>query len=148
MPVRADMFDRLDARLDRIIGPSGQITLVGWSLGGVIAREYAKHAPHRIAKVITLGSPFSGDMHNNHAWRIYELIADHKVDAPPIPGRFSEKPPVPTIAIWSRRDGIIPPAAARGLPLESDTQIEIDCGHFAMSSAPSALEAVLRAVAG
>jgi predicted alpha/beta hydrolase family esterase len=144
MPVKADLFERLDREMDRIqAGDSGTVTLIGWSLGGIIAREYAKHAPDRVSAVITLGSPFSGDPHSNRAWRVYELFADHPVDQPPIPVNFSVKPPVPTIAIWSASDGIIPPDAARGQSHESDRQIEIDCGHFAMTCAPSALEAVL-----
>jgi pimeloyl-ACP methyl ester carboxylesterase len=145
MPVAADLFERLDARFDELDN-QGPVTLVGWSLGGVVARQYAKYAPQRVAGVITLGSPFSGDPRANRAWRLYELVADHKVDAPPIPGILSEKPPVPTVAIWSPRDGIIPPDAARGEAHERDAEMQINCGHFAMSCAPDALEAVLMAL--
>src|SRR3546814_18026927 len=77
------------------------VTLIGWSLGGLIAREYTKYAPDRVAKVITLGSPFSGDLRANHAWRIYELVARHRIDSPPLPVKLTEKPPVPTYAIRS-----------------------------------------------
>jgi pimeloyl-ACP methyl ester carboxylesterase len=120
------------------------VTLIGWSLGGLIARAYASHAPGDVASVITLGSPFSGDPHSNRAWKIYELIADHKVDAPPLAFDRAAKPPVHTTAIWSARDGVIAAEAARGEPHERDAEVEIRCGHFAMSSAPDALEAVLR----
>ena len=50
-------------------------------------------------------------------------------------------------AIWSARDGVIAAEAARGLAHERDDEVEIRCGHFAMSSAPDALEAVLRVLA-
>jgi pimeloyl-ACP methyl ester carboxylesterase len=145
MPIKADILDRFGARVSEIEArEGGPVTLIGWSLGGLIARAYAHHAPHQIASVITLGSPFSGDPRSNRAWKIYELIADHKVDAPPLPVNRTTKPPVHTTAIWSARDGIISVDAARGQPHESDVTVEINCGHFAMSSAPDALEAVLR----
>lgn len=145
--VRSDILDRLDARLDSIAGKgAGRVTLIGWSLGGLYAREYAKHRPDRVAKVITMGSPFSGDPRANHAWRLYELIARHPVDAPPIKVNLAEKPPVPTIALWSRLDGIVGPRAARGRPSESDHAIEVACRHLGFTSAPDALEAVLDAL--
>jgi pimeloyl-ACP methyl ester carboxylesterase len=148
-PIKPDLFDRMDVKIDQIIKQAGSpITLLGWSLGGVIARDYAHHAPEKIKEVITLGSPFSGDPRTNRAWRIYELMADHPVDRPPLGGKYAIKPPMPTTAIWSRCDGVIPEAAARGLPDQSDQSIEIDCGHFSMSSAPIAIEAVLQALAG
>ncbi len=148
-PIKADLFDKMDNKISRLIEQTcAPVTLVGWSLGGVIARDYAHHAPDKIKEVITLGSPFSGNPRSNRAWRIYEMMADHPVDKPPLGGKYGLKPPMPTTAIWSSRDGVIPVAAARGLPKQSDRNIEIDCGHFSMSSAPIAIEAVLQALAG
>jgi pimeloyl-ACP methyl ester carboxylesterase len=147
MPIRADLLDRLDVRLDELQArEEGPVTLIGWSLGGLVAREYAKHAPERVGGVITMGTPFSGDPRANRAWRVYEMVADHKVDAPPIGIDRSTKPPVHTTALWSARDGIIAAESARGLPHERDVEMEIRCGHFAMSSAPDALEAVLKSL--
>lgn len=148
MPIKADILDRFGARVaDVQAREGGPVTLVGWSLGGLIARAYARHAPERVAGVITMGTPFSGHPRSNRAWKIYELVADHKVDNPPLDLDRATKPPVPTIAIWSGRDGVISAEAARGQEHERDAAIEIKCGHFAMSSAPDALEAVLRALA-
>lgn len=144
---KADIMDRLDARLDGIARKApGPVTLIGWSLGGLFAREYAKHRPERIAKVVTMGSPFSGDPRANHAWRLYELIARHPVDAPPIAVNLAEKPPVPTISLWSRLDGIVGPVAARGSIGEVDHAIEVACRHLGFTSAPDALEAVFAAL--
>jgi pimeloyl-ACP methyl ester carboxylesterase len=93
-----------------------------------------------------MGSPFSGDRRNNNVWRLYELVARHPVDDPPIRTDVSQKPPVPTLALWSRRDGIVAVCAARGEPHESDLQVEIDCSHmgFALSGRvfPKIVEAV------
>ncbi len=72
--IRADVLQRLDTNIAGV-APDENVTLIGWSLGGLIAREYAKYAPQRVARVITLGTPFSVDMRANNAWRAYELIA-------------------------------------------------------------------------
>lgn len=139
----ADLLDEIDARVDAI-GRGAPVSLVGWSLGGLLAREYAKRAPERIDKVVTLGSPIAGDMRrNNNVWRVYEWIAGHPVDEPPVACALEEKPPVETIAIWSRQDGIVAGAAARG---GSDRAIEIGCGHIEMVFAPEAIRAVIGAL--
>ena len=127
--VRADTLDRLEGCIDRL-GATEPILVVGWSLGGLYARELARQCPGRVRAVVTLGSPFSGDLHQNNVWRLYELVAGHKVDNPPIP-RIADKPPVPALALWSRRDGIVAPRAAYGLAGERDEAIELDCAHMA-----------------
>lgn len=127
--VRADTVKRLERRLDEI-GHHQPILVVGWSLGGLFARELGRAVPQRIRAVVTLGSPFSGDPKQNNVWRLYELIAGHRVDDPPIP-RIAEKPPVPHLALWSRRDGLIAPRSARGLDHERDKAVEMDCTHMA-----------------
>lgn len=145
--IRADIFERIDQRMDHIQRYSDEpVTLIGWSLGGLVAREYAKYAPDRVARVITLGSPFSGDLRANHAWRLYEIVAWHRIDCPPVQVELSEKPPVPTYAVWSRMDGVIADHCARGLPHESDLAIEVRCGHMGFISSPEGIEAVFRAL--
>jgi alpha/beta hydrolase fold len=143
--IKADIFNRLDERVDALQCDT-PLTLVGWSLGGLIAREYAKYAPHRVAKVVTLGSPFSGDPRANNAWRLYEFVAGHKVDAPPIEVTLSEKPPMQTCAFWSANDGVVAPMAASGQSHESDTRVELDCSHMAFVARPDAIRAIARAI--
>lgn len=126
---RADTVERLKKRIDEI-SPDRPLLVVGWSLGGLFARELARAAPERVRAVVTLGSPFSGDPKQNHVWPLYERIAGHKVDDPPLP-RVTAKPPVPHLALWSRRDGLIAPRAARGLDDERDAEVEMDCTHMA-----------------
>lgn len=126
---RAETVDRLKDRIDQI-SPGKQILVVGWSLGGLFARELGRAAPDRVRAVVTLGSPFSGDPKQNHVWRLYERIAGHSVDDPPLP-RITDKPPVPHLALWSRRDGLIAPRAARGLDHERDEEVELSCTHMA-----------------
>ncbi|HEV2043234.1 MAG TPA: alpha/beta fold hydrolase, partial [Sphingomicrobium sp.] len=93
MGARADTVDRLKARMDAI-SPDEPMLVVGWSLGGVFARALALAHPERVRAVVTLGSPFSGDPRANNVWKLYELVAGHKVDNPPIERR-SDKPDVP-----------------------------------------------------
>jgi pimeloyl-ACP methyl ester carboxylesterase len=126
---RADTVDLLKKRIDEI-SPDRPLLVVGWSLGGLFARELARAAPERVRAVVTLGSPFSGDPKQNHVWPLYERIAGHKVDDPPLP-RITAKPPVPHLALWSRKDGLIAPRAARGLDDERDAEVEMDCTHMA-----------------
>lgn len=140
---RASLLDRIGRRVDAIAQRHGEaVALVGWSLGGVFAREIAKLQPRDVTLVMTLGSPFSGNPRDNNAWRVYELLNDHPVDNPPLPVNLAAKPPVPTIAVWSRRDGIIAPHAARGLPHESDRQVEVDCLHLNYARAAKGIAAI------
>ena len=140
----ADTIARLAARLDAI-SPDRPVLVVGWSLGGVYARELARAYPGRVSAVVTLGSPFSGDPRMNNVWRLYEWVAGHPVDDPPIP-RICDKPPVPTLAIWSARDGIVAPRAARGLAHESDRAVELSCTHMAFGVSRRTTRAVVREI--
>ncbi|HEX9964294.1 MAG TPA: alpha/beta hydrolase [Allosphingosinicella sp.] len=142
---RADILDRLVRRVERH-GAGRPVALVGWSLGGLYARELAKRRPELVAKVVTLGTPFSGNPRANNAWRLYELVAGHKVDSPPMGAKPAEKPPVPTLAIWSRRDGLIAPACARGGEGESDRQVELDCGHMGFAVGGRAFPRIVEAI--
>lgn len=144
----ADLLNRLDARIDVIIAKTGQPPmLIGWSLGGVFAREYAKWHPEKIARVISLGSPFSGSPRANRAWRLYHLVAGHAVEDPPLDRHPAVRPAVPTFALWSARDGIVAIDSARGTAAESDRQIQVDCTHIGFVSAPVAITAILAALA-
>lgn len=141
----ADRFAQVEHRLlDIVARAGGPIALVGWSLGGVMARELAKRHPDKVARVITLGSPFSGSPRANNGWRAYQAVAGHRVDEPQIDTVVAEKPPVETIAIWSPRDGVVHPRSARGKPGERDRAIAVRCSHMGMVTTNEALAAVLR----
>ena len=141
--VRHDTIQRLRERLDEI--SDEPVLLVGWSLGGLFARELARAYPDRVRAVVTLGSPFSGDPHQYHVWRLYQWGAKHKVDDPPVP-RITDKPPVPHLALWSRKDGLIAPRAARGLEHERDQAVELDCAHMAFGVSHRAARQVVREI--
>lgn len=136
--------DRLEQRLVEVHQRYGQeVVLLGWSLGGLFARELARRRPELVAKVITMGSPFSGDPRANNAWRLYQFVTGHRVDNPPIEADIAAKPPVETVALWSPRDGIVSPRSACGKPGERDRAVALRCRHMGFSYAPEAIGAVL-----
>lgn len=144
----ADNVAQLGERLTAIHERYGRdVVLIGWSLGGLFARELAKHHPDKVAKVITMGSPFSGDPRANNAWRVYQFIAGHPVDQPPIDNPVNVKPPVETVAFWSESDGVIHPPASRGESDERDRAVKVDCNHIGFSYAPASIYAVLKELA-
>ena len=140
-----ELIDFLVARVVALAERHGQpVALVGWSLGGLFAREIARRRPDAVSKVITLGTPFSGDRRANNAWRAYQFVTGHPVDAPPVEADFTAKPPVPTVAMWSPRDGAIHPRAARGRPDERDRAVAVRCTHVGFTLDPAVFAEVLR----
>ena len=137
----AFLLGRIRALADRRAEP---VALVGWSLGGLFAREIARRQPDQVSLVVTMGTPFSGDRRANNAWRAYQLITGHTVDCPPIECDFSVKPPVPTVALWSPRDGVVAPRSARGRPGERDRAIALRCSHLGFAGDPDCIAEVLR----
>jgi hypothetical protein len=67
------------------------------------------------------------------------------VTDPPLP-RITDKPPGPHLALWSRRDGLIAPRAARGLDHERDHEVEMDCHHMAFGVSTKAARQVVREI--
>lgn len=138
----AGTLETLERAID-LCGHDEPMLLVGWSLGGLYAREIARARPERVRAVITLGSPVWGDRRRyTNVWKLYEFVAGHPVDDPPIPDS-PEKPPVPTLAIWSQSDGIVAAPSARGTEETRDKAVELRSTHmgFAMSLATARLAA-------
>jgi len=88
-----------------------KVSLIGWSLGGIFVRQIAKTNPHLIRQVITLGSPFGSITGSNHASWLHKFITGGKGDDIIDPELLLDIPkpaPVPTTAIYSKQDGIVP----------------------------------------
>src|SRR5580704_9784007 len=103
--MRAALLERLAA----IHAATGRkVSLVGWSLGGVYARDLALHAPDMVRYVVTLGSPFANDIRATNATRLYEALSGETVGEDPefVNSLFGQLP-VPTTSIYSRADGIV-----------------------------------------
>jgi pimeloyl-ACP methyl ester carboxylesterase len=140
-----ERFALLEARLgDLYSRHGGPVVLIGWSLGGLFARELAKRHPEKVAKVITMGSPFSGSPRANNVWRAYQFITGHSVDAPPIETDLAAKPPAETVALWSASDGAIAPRCAAGRPGERDRAIAVRCTLIGFTYDPQVIGVLLR----
>jgi pimeloyl-ACP methyl ester carboxylesterase len=101
-------LQELAARTSELLEGSEQgATLMGWSLGGIYARELAKLMPGRVRQVITIGTPFNAERdHTNVGWLFRLLGGQEKVD-PTLAAQLRSPPPVPTTSIYSRTDGIV-----------------------------------------
>jgi pimeloyl-ACP methyl ester carboxylesterase len=103
--------EHLVARLDRIFSETGRkVSLVGWSLGGTMARQLARRRAERVRQIITLGSPILGDPRATNAWRLYQHLNGQKLNDASTQALLRESalpPPVPSTAIFSKNDGIV-----------------------------------------
>jgi pimeloyl-ACP methyl ester carboxylesterase len=120
-----------------------KVSLVGWSLGGVYARELAKQLEPQTRCVITLGTPFSGHVRATNAARAYELYSGKPLQHDPVRAQWlKHAPPVPTTSIYSKTDGVV----AWQCSLNDDTplaeNIEIQASHLGLGVNPLSLYAV------
>lgn len=144
---REDLLDRVDAQV-QAFADGTPVALVGWSLGGTIAREYAKLNPHKVRQVITMGSPFSGDIaRTTNAAPVYRLVTGHAPQNAPFAAGLAQKPPVPTYALWSHKDSVIAPMASRGFTGEVDESHEMPCAHMGFATCPTTIRTVAELIA-
>jgi pimeloyl-ACP methyl ester carboxylesterase len=94
--------------LARVPAHHERISLVGWSLGGIYAREVAKRLGSRARQVITIGTPFAGSSRQTRAGLVYRLLngSDPAMD-PTLSRQLRTAPSVPTTSIYSRSDGVV-----------------------------------------
>ena len=118
------------------------VSLIGWSLGGIYARELAKLHPSLTRCVITLGTPFTGHPKATNAWRVYELLSRSKVGNPALMAEIRKPPPVPTTSIYSRSDGIVSWRCSLNEAGPLVENIEVPASHVGMGANPLALFAV------
>ena len=118
------------------------VSLVGWSLGGLYAREMAKELPAESRCVVTLGTPFTGHPRATHAWRMYELLSGKSSHDPKMSERLRQPPPVPTTSIYSRTDGIVSWRCSLEEPGPLTENIEVRASHLGMGMNPLALYAL------
>lgn len=154
--VEGEMLDRLN-ELHRRYGR--KVSVIGWSLGGVFARELAKAMPDAVRLVISLGSPITGCPRSTNAWRLYEVASGQRVgrvcrqdgegeagcavDCGPVCGRGRRHPPVvPSTSIFSRTDGVVAWQCSLEVEGENNENIEIEGSHCGLGHNPLALYAI------
>ncbi|MDB5891860.1 MAG: alpha/beta hydrolase [Polaromonas sp.] len=143
---RAGVLDEVKSQLVRTFEATGRkVSLIGWSLGGVYARELAKEMPHMVRGVITLGTPFAGSHKSTNAWRIYELASGRKIEREAENYDLPGAPPLPTTSLYSRSDGVVAWQASLQVPDASQPHtenIEVRASHIGLVFNPSAWWAI------
>ena len=129
-------IDRLATRVLELVGETGSpASLVGWSLGGVIAREVARRHPDAVRRVITYGTPVGGPRYTSVA-RAYGRGAD--TDGHREARRLDETNPirVPVTVLFSRRDGVVAWQACIDHATPGAEHVEIASTHLGMGFDP------------
>lgn len=115
--LRPGQFELLEHRFLQFSQTAREpVAVLGWSLGGLYAVELARRHPDLVRQVITLGSPVSGHLTANNAWKLYERVAGHPINDAPVDWQPGALPRVPFTAIAALGDGIVHPEAAHARP--------------------------------
>ena len=103
--------ERLFAAVAAFAEETGEpVTLIGVSLGGIMARLVAHRHPELVREVITVASPYAGDPRATNVWRLFELLTGDKIDsAAVVAQRLEIAAPLSmaATAIWSRTAGVV-----------------------------------------
>jgi pimeloyl-ACP methyl ester carboxylesterase len=126
-----------------------KVSLVGWSLGGVYAREIARQAPRAVRQVITLGTPFASMGGGaTHAETVYKLLGgDTSQLTPQMQARLRETPPVPTTAIYSKADGVVSWRGCIEKKTALSESVQVNASHLGMVTHPDVLRIVANRLA-
>jgi pimeloyl-ACP methyl ester carboxylesterase len=139
-----------DAVLDglpRVLGAlaertGGPVSMVGWSLGGIYAREMARRHPQQVRLVITLGSPFAiTDPRQSRADGVYRRHSNQHADAARVPtwAQMAQPISVPSTAVYSRSDGITAWQACVEPETALHENVEVRCAHLGFGTDPTTL---------
>ena len=131
--------------LQRIYDDTGRkVSIVGWSLGGIYARDLALQMPEMVRSVITLGSPFANDVRATNATRLYEALSGETVEHnSDLTRAIAGDLPVPATSIYSRTDGIVNWRTSLLRPSDTAENIEVHlASHIGLGVNAAALWAV------
>jgi len=141
-----ELHDAMRDRVQDLVKRYGQnISLVGWSLGGVYARELAREMPDIVRQVITLGSPFRGHPSSSNIHKIFDMFSE--VPYSDLPNAFlqhmAKAPPVPTTALYTRGDGVVAWQSTVELSERYDVEnIHVGGAHLGLGFNPRVLIAL------
>jgi hypothetical protein len=132
--LRRDMELTFEETLERLAAEHGRrVSIVGWSAGGILAREIGRRVPERTRMVITLGAPFRGNHKATHAWRLYAMVnrgPELEEAMSEVNRRAREEPlGVPTTCLYSRVDGIVAWECCTSLPAPMTENVEVTSSH-------------------
>jgi pimeloyl-ACP methyl ester carboxylesterase len=128
--------EHIAAQISRLADATGRkVSLVGWSLGGLIAREAARRDPSFVRQVVTIGSPLGGNPHANNIRHLYTFLSGVEIDSPATKRRLALGPTplaMSSTSIYSRTDGIV---AWENCLIHTDRQsenVEVDSSHLGL----------------
>ena len=143
-----EVLAAIPRRIGELHRESGRtVSLVGWSLGGVLAREFARRCPQHVRDVITLGSPLrlqpAGRAHATGAGQVYQAL--RPLHDPDFAGRAREagRVPCPSTSIYSRSDGVVPWQASIDDVDDRHENVEVVASHCGLGVSPVAVAVVL-----
>ena len=129
------------ALVNEVYEKSGRkVSLVGWSLGGLYAREVAKACEGKVRCVITLGSPISGDTRHSNAHSLFQVLngKPSKIDVTRYL-KLNSPPQVPTTSIYSKTDGIVAWEGSVQKRGEFTENVEVPASHLGIGVNPLAM---------
>jgi pimeloyl-ACP methyl ester carboxylesterase len=124
------------------------VSLVGWSLGGTIAREVARDVPEAVDRVITLGSPvIGGPKYTAAAAALRSRGLD--LDWIEVNVRRRDRRPItqPITSVVSRCDAVVAWEAAIDRVSPRVRLVEVDTPHIGLAFDPTVWDVVLDALA-
>jgi pimeloyl-ACP methyl ester carboxylesterase len=138
-----EILDGMDDALRVLADAHGQpVSLVGWSLGGIYARELARRDPDRVRQVITLASPFGlADPRPDRSSRLFDTYSHLRVAPEVLPPAEDVRAPLamPATAVYSRSDGIVAWQTCLATPGRQSENVEICSSHCGMGHHPAAV---------
>jgi pimeloyl-ACP methyl ester carboxylesterase len=143
MGLKPGLEERMKACVRELHEKTGRtVSVIGWSLGGVYAREIANALPAAVRSVVTLGSPLRGSPKSTNAWRVYQLVSGQRIDDPALRRPKETPPPVPTTSIYSRSDGIVAWRCSVERAGPQSESIEVIGSHLGLGVNPAVLHAL------
>jgi pimeloyl-ACP methyl ester carboxylesterase len=140
-----EWLDGLEADVRRWHADSGRtVSLVGWSLGGIYARELARRCPESVRQVITLGTPFASLRGSTHAETLYRLLNGGASQLTPrLQARLRQCPPVPTTSVYSRSDGVVSWRGCLEKATATSESLEVCASHLGLVTHPDVLRILM-----
>ncbi len=140
----ASLESEMIALVNEVYKSSGcKVSLVGWSLGGLYAREVAKACEGKIRCVVTLGSPISGNTKHSNAHSLFQMIngKPNRIDVSRYMG-LNTPPAVPTTSVYSKTDGIVAWEGSVQKRGEFTENVQVPASHLGLGVNPLALYVV------